>query len=142
MTVFSIVRGDTYATRRPLFVYTLTDELAAPFDMTGCTIRTTSKVVPTDPNTDTTDEDAVLKGTLIVDGSGVATTEDNLFMIGAATAGIIEHRLTSAETLALPLNLSWSGDVEVTDANGEVSTFFFDSDTVTARDGYTNRTTG
>lgn len=139
---FQIVRGDTYVLRRPFLVYDLVDDTLSPFDLTGCTIRTTWKVATTDPNTDTTDADGVLKGTLVVDGTGTATTEDGLYMVGLATDGTIEHRLPSADTLALDIGVTWVSDLEVTDANGEVSTFFFDGETATAIDGYTNRTTG
>lgn len=142
MTAYEVVRGDSYALRRPLFTYTLVDDQdpPQPFDLSGCTVRTTWKTATTDPNTDTTDATAVLTGTLIVDGTGTATTETNLYLVGDATAGTIQHRVSSADTLALDLDVTWSGDVELTDSNGEVFTFFFDGDTIIAIDGYTNRT--
>ena len=139
MAVYEIIRGDTYVLRRPLFRYELADLSLGPFNLTGCTIRTTWKVAPTPPADDPSDTTGVLKGLLIVNGSGVATTEVNLFMIGPATDGVIEHRVTAAETANLPLGVSWKSDVEVTDANNEVSTFLFEGDTAKARDGYTNR---
>ena len=142
MTAYEIIRGDSYAVRRPFFTYELVDDLNDPFDLTGCTVRTTWKVATTDPSTDPTDASAVLKGLLIVDGTGTATTETNLEMVGLATAGTIVHRVTAAETLALTAGVTWESDVELTDANGEVFTFLFSGDTLTAIDGYTNRTTG
>lgn len=96
----------------------------------------------TDPNTDTTDEEAVLTGTLVVDAEGTATTQTNLYMVGNATEGVVEHRVSSADTLALPLETAWISDVEVTDSNDEVFTVLFSGDTLSATDGITNRTSG
>lgn len=138
----TLIRGDAYQTLRPLFRHVLADDAHAPFDLTGCTIRTTFKVAPTDPTTDTTDATATIKGVLIVDGTGVATTEDNLYMVGLATAGTFELRMTAAETLALPLNEQWLSDVKVWDSNDEPITFLFTETPLSAQDGYTNRTTG
>ena len=140
MPLYEIVRGDTYAIRRPFFRYELVTETNTPFDLAGCTVRTTSKVAPLSPQSDPTDTRGVLKGTLIVDHSGMATTEDHLYMIGPSADGVIEHRLSAADTVALPLGVTWITDVEVVDADGEVTTFFFDGDTITTRDGITNRT--
>lgn len=142
MAVYEIIRGDTYVIRRPFLIYNLVEESLGPFDLSGCEIRTTWKVVTTEPDSDPTDTSGVLKGTLIVDLSGTATTETGLFMVGVAEDGTFEHRITSSESAALSLGQSWKSDVEVTDANGEVATFLFEGDTAKARDGYTNRTTG
>ena len=141
MANITVVRGDSYAIRRPLFPHALVDEVGEPFPLTNCTVRTTFKVSPTDPVADTTDETAVIKGTLIVDAVGVPTTQTKLFMVGAAADGTFELRLTASETRALPINAVWASDVELIDGNGETFTFFF-TDTVSAIDGYTNRTSG
>ena len=142
MTAYEIIRGDSYALRRPFFTYELVDDQSEPFDLTDCTIRTTWKVTTTDPATDPTDATAVLKGLLVIDDTGTATTEDGLYLAGLATAGVIEHRVSAAASLALSLGATWKSDVELIDANGEVFTFLFDEDTLEATDGYTNRTTG
>jgi len=142
MTAYSIIRGDSYAVRRPLFTYELVDDANDPFDLTDCTIRTTWKVTTTDPASDPTDATAVLKGLLVVDDTGTATTEEGLELLGDATAGTIVHRVTSAETLALTAGVTWESDVELIDANGEKFTFLFSGDTLVATDGFTNRTSG
>jgi hypothetical protein len=142
MPAYQIIRGDSYALRRPLFTYALVDEDNLPFDLSGCTVRTTWKVERTDPTTDPTDTGAVLKGLLVVSGAGVATTQSGLYLVGPATAGTIQHRVSATETKALPLETAWISDVELTDVNGEVFTFLFEGDTLEAIDGITNRTTG
>ena len=70
----TIIRGDSYATRRPLWTITLVDEVSAAFDLTGCTVRTTYKTTLTDPTADPSDTSAEIAHTLIVDGTGAATT--------------------------------------------------------------------
>ena len=141
MADLQIVRGDSYALRRPLYTHLLTNANGTPFDLTGCTVRTTFKTETTDPNSDTTDSTAVIKGTLIVNGSGTATTETKMYMVGAATAGEVELRLSASDTLALATGTQWSSDVELTDGNGEVFTWVF-TDKLSTIDGYTNRTSG
>lgn len=140
MAVRTVIRGDSYAIRRPLYTYTLVDDNANPFDLTGCTIRTTYKAALTAPETDPTDTSAAIKHTLIINGSGAATTEDGLHLVGAATNGVIEEWLTSTESRSLPLATSLLSDIELTDANGEIFTWLFD-DTLIAADAVTNRTT-
>lgn len=140
MPDLQIYRGDAYALRRPLFTHFLTNQDGSPFNLTSCTVRTTFKIAPTDPNDDTTDETAVIKGTLVVDGTGTATLQDKLNLLGAATAGTVVLRLTAEETLALPIGEQWMSDVELIDANGEAFTFVF-TDKISAIDAYTNRTT-
>jgi hypothetical protein len=141
MPDLQIIRGDTYALRRPLYRHEIVNGAGNPFNLTGCTVRTTFKVAPNDPDTDATDASAVIKGTLIVDSSGTATTQSKLFLVGDAVDGICELRLSAADTLALPLAQTWRSDVELTDSNGEVFTFVF-TDGLSAADGYTNRTSG
>ena len=134
-----IYRGDAYAIRRPLYRHELFDELGAPFVLNDCTVRTTFKVAPTSLEDDPTDSGAAIKGTLVVDGTGSPTLQDKLFLVGPAANGVVELRLTAAETAALDANEAWRSDVEVTDGNGEPFTFVFE-ETLTAVDGYTNRT--
>lgn len=140
MAVRTIIRGDSYAIRRPLYTYTLVDDVGVPFNLTGCTIRTTYKSVLTPPETDPNDTSAPIKHTLIVDGSGNATTEDGLHLVGAASAGVVEEWLTATESRALPLATALISDIELVDQNGEVFTWMFD-DTLQATEAVTNRTT-
>lgn len=132
-----IIRGDSYTDLRPLYTYTLVNDQGQPFDLTGCTVRTTYKTETTDPNTDTTDATAAIAHDLIIDGGGNILSSNGLIVVGDVTSGVIEEYLTSAETLALPLNTSLSSDLELTTPN-EVVTFISD-DTLKAIDAYTNR---
>jgi hypothetical protein len=141
MAVRTIIRGDSYQLRRPFYTYTFVDENDAPLDLTGCTIRTTYKTEKTDPTVDTTDTDAAIKHTIVIDTFGVATTQTGLYLVGAATGGILKERLSATESRALPLETALYSDLELTDFNGEVFTWVFD-DTLVAIDGYTNRTSG
>jgi len=140
MATRTIIRGDSYGIRRPLFTLTLVDESSNPFNLTGCTVRTTYKTVATDPTTDPTDADAPIKHSITIDGTGAVTDSDGLFLVGLVTAGVIEERLTAAESRVLPLEVDLISDVELTDQNGEVFTWPF-TDTLRAVDGITNRTT-
>lgn len=138
----TLVRGDDYDINRPVFRHTLVLRNGNPMNLTNTKTYTTFKTVKTDPATDPDDTtptgNAVIKGELVVDASGVATTEDKLFLVGDAVAGIIDLRLTAAETLALPLGGGWSSDVVVIDENGKITTFI-QPDKLFTEDGYTNR---
>lgn len=138
MTNVLITRGDAYAIRRPLFTHTLVTTIGETFDLTGCTILTTFKIAPLPAADDPDDESGAIKGTLVVNEDGVATTQDNLFMVGAADDGVIELRLTSEETQAVAANQPWGSDVRIIDDNGEPYTWIF-TDTLEARDAYTTR---
>ena len=140
MATRTIIRGDTYAIRRPLYTYTLVDVNNNPFNLTGCTIRTTFKPAVTDPNDDPNDATAAIKHTIIINGSGVATTTQGLYLVTTATSGQLKEYLTAVESRSLPVNVDLVSDVELTDGNGEVFTWLF-SDTLRAVDGITNRTT-
>jgi hypothetical protein len=133
-----IIRGDDYGVRRPLFRITLYTDTMAPFDLTGCTLRTTYKAAKTTPNADPNDTGAAIKHTLIINESGSATTQNGLYLIGLASGGVIEERLTATESRTLPLNTKLFSDVEITDSLGEKATFFSEG-SLTAIDGYTNR---
>jgi hypothetical protein len=136
-----IYRGDSYAIRRPLYTHTFVDDNGDPFDLTSCTVRSTFKTIPTDSETDTTDSTAVIKATLIVDGTGTATTQTKMYLVGAATAGVCELRLSSTDTGAMLTDTDFFSDVELTDGNGEVFTFVM-PDSLRVVEAYTNRTTG
>jgi len=140
MATKTIIRGDSYGIRRPLFTITLVDELGDPFDLTGCTVRTTYKDVATDPNVDPDDANAPIRHSITINGSGVVTDTEGLTLVGLATAGVLQERLTAAESRLLPANMELISDVELTDQNGEIFTWLF-TDTLKAVDGVTNRTT-
>lgn len=138
MPTRTIIRGDSYALRRPLWTITLVDENSNPFDLTGCTVRTTYKQTLTAPDADPTDTSADITHDITIDGTGTATAENGLYLIGLATAGVIEERLTAAESRVLPLATPLLSDVEVTDANGEIFTVKF-ADTLDTEEGVTHR---
>lgn len=139
MATITLIRGDSYGIRRPLFTYTLYDVDGEPFNLTGCTVRTTYKVIKLAALDDPNDESAVVKHTLIIDNTGMAIMQNGLFLASNPLNGVVIERFTSAETLALPLIVSLINDVELTDASGEIFTFP-QTDTITAIDGVTNRT--
>jgi len=146
MADIELIRGDSYALRRPLFTHTFSevDEdgvVIGAFDLTGCTVRSTFKTVPTDSTSDTTDTTAVIKATLIVDGTGTATTQTKMYLVGAATDGVCELRLSATDTGAMITDTDFFSDVELTDANGEVITFV-QPESIRVTEAYTNRTTG
>jgi len=132
-----VIRGDTYTELRPLYIYTVVDDEGGPFDFTGCTIRTTYKDATTDPNIDTTDEDAAIKHDLVVDNLGSVTLSNGLFLVAGVGGGIIKEYLTRAETLSLPLGVSLKSDLEITTTTEVVT--FISLDTLKAIDAYTNR---
>lgn len=136
----TIYRGDSYGVRRPFYVHTFVDKDMNPLDLAGCTIRTTFKTAITTPVVDPTDATAVIKHFITIDATGAVVDADGLYLDTTAAAGVLEERLTHAETLALPANTIFAGDAELTDENGEVFTFPTVEDII-AIDAYTNRTT-
>jgi hypothetical protein len=134
-----IIRGDSYTALRPLYTYTLVNDLGQPFNLTGCTVRTTYKTATTDPNTDTTDSTAAIKHDLIIDLSGNVTTSNGLTLVSGVAGGVIQEVLTRAETLALPVGVSLKSDLELVTPNETVT--FISDDTLKAVDAYTNRGT-
>lgn len=140
MAVRTIIRGDSYGIRRPLWVITLVDEALDPFDLSGCTVRTTYKPTATSPADDPDDTDAPIKHTIVIAVNGTVTSSDGLILVGDATGGTLQERLTATESRVLPVNVELLSDVELTDQNGEVFTFPM-TDTLKAVDGLTNRTT-
>jgi hypothetical protein len=140
MAIRTIIRGDSYGIRRPLFTITIVDGSSNPFNLASCTLRTTYKPVATDPTADPNDTGAPIKHFITINSGGTVTSNSGLFLVGAATAGVVQERLSSTESRAMPLNTELLSDVELTDANGEVFTWLF-TDTLRAVDGITNRTT-
>jgi len=132
-----IIRGDSYTVLRPLYIYTIVNDEGGPFDLTGCTVRTTYKDATTDPNEDSNDVDAAIKHDLVVDNLGAVTLTHGLFLVAGVAGGIIKEYLTRAETLSLPLGTSLKSDLEITTPNEVVS--FISLDTLKAIDAYTNR---
>ena len=140
MAVRNIIRGDSYAIRRPFYTITLVDENSNPFDLRGCTVRTTYKAALTSPVEDPNDSTAAIKHDIVVNSSGTVTSQNGLFLVGPATAGVLSERLTATESRSLPLNTPLLSDVELTDQNGEVFTWSF-TETVSGQDAVTSRTT-
>jgi hypothetical protein len=140
MAVRTIIRGDSYGIRRPLYTLTLVDTNSAPFNLIGCTVRTTYKAITTDPTTDPQDSGAPIKHSITIALDGTVSAANGLVLVGAPEDGVLEERLTATESRLLPLNTELVSDVELTDQNGEVFTWLF-TDTIKAIDGVTNRTT-
>lgn len=132
-----IIRGDSYTNLRPLYTYTLVNDLGQPYNLTGCTVRTTYKQTTSDPNDDTNDLNAAIKHDLIIDDSGDVLVSNGLTLVDGVEGGVIRETLTRNETLALPLGVSLKSDLELTTPE-EVVTFISD-DTLKAIDAYTNR---
>lgn len=134
----TLIRGDSYATRRPLYRTQFYDTAGLPLNLTGCTIRTTYRPAPTAPIDDPNDSGAVIRHTLSVGTDGVIGTQDGLFIVGVVADGLVEERFTAAETRNLPLAQRLLSDIELTDARGEVTTWIMQEGIVTV-DGYTHR---
>lgn len=137
----TLIRGDSYALRRPLWRITFVNGDLTPYDLRGCTVLTTYKVAPTDPVTDPGDAPAtaLIRHGIAFDPAAlyaVPLREQGLVYVDN---GVIVERLTPVETLALPRGLALHGDVQLIDSNGEVFTWLLDA-TIAAVDGYTNRT--
>lgn len=137
----TLIRGDSYEANDPAYHYVLTDtETEGPLNLTACTVRTTFKRYA---DTDADDSTAAIIGTIVFDGNGDATSAIRLVLPAGKSAadGELDLHLTSADTSALPLGVSWINDMEITDADGRKKTVLFTEKT-RARDGLTNRTTG
>lgn len=144
MTERSLIRmDDYYSPQRPVFEYTLVDSssgIIEPFDMSGCTIRATFKVAPTEPNTDPTDTDAPLKADIAFGMDGSVTSATNWALPAGKTAadGILHLVASKAVTAGLPLNAPLKSDIQVTDAAGHNHTVILVG-TLKATEGFTNR---
>lgn len=139
----TVIRGDTYVLRRKLFYIEIVDEDLNPFDLAGCTVRSTFKAAPTDPSVDTTDTTGYIKATIVFNEAGTVTSSSGLALQDGTTAldGMLVQTLTSTQSKALPVDVDLFSDVEITDADGEVFTVIMTGKLV-AIDGYTNRVTG
>lgn len=135
MPDIAIIKGDSYAIRRPMWTYEFVDELNEPMNFAGMTILTTykSKIMPMD--VDAADTSAYITHKIVFGIDGVPTTQEGLFYVAP---GMIEERFPSSLTKGLPSDLTLVSDVQITDANGEFFTFIL-NDTVTAVDSVTNR---
>lgn len=133
-----IFRGDSYAIRRPLYTYTFQDEDLDPLSLNGCTIQITYKPSITTIESDSLDSTAVIKHEIKINGGGTVVSQTGLYLVGAATGGVIQERLTKVETAALPVDVELVGDLQLTDENGEVVTWLFD-EKLMAVDGVTHR---
>lgn len=137
----TIIRGDSYARRRPLYVYTLVDNDLEPLNLAGCTIRTTYRTSKATIQEDPADQSAVWKGTLRIDETGLPFVSEGMALRGPASGGVVEVHLSSTASRSLPLGVELISDLEVTDAMGEKFTFLFD-ETIIAVDGVTHREVG
>lgn len=138
-----IVRNDSYQQRRPLYIIELdavdpATGTTGPLNLAGTTVRTTFKLVATDPVDDPNDTDAPIRADITIDSSGVATS-NGLVLVGAATAGKLAHYLSATQSRSLPLNQKWVSDVVVifADTGEEISKEY--TDTVSASGRITNR---
>lgn len=137
----TIIRGDSYALRRPLYIYTLVDNNLNPLNLSGCTIRTTYRTSKATIQEDPDDGSAVWKGTLSIDETGFPFVSNGMGLRGPASDGVVEVHLSASASRALPLGVELISDLEVTDAMGEKFTFMFD-ETIIAVDGVTHREEG
>lgn len=134
-----VIRGDDYVIRRYLLRFALVDDMLAPMDLTGCTVRSTWRPAPVSPEDDPNDAAADLAASITFDGSGAVTESDGLALPngGSAVAGVLELIADRSVTAALPVGTALKGDVQVTDSNGEVLTVLV-QETITAQDAYTS----
>lgn len=134
----TIIRGDSYTHRRPVFRITLTDSRGNPIDLSGHTIRATYKTRATSLEDDPLDIFAPIRHELVVDTMGVVIKENGLVLDGPARSGRIAEYLSTSETRSLPLESELYGDIEITDPYGNVFTYLLE-DHLFAVDGYTHR---
>lgn len=140
MPDITIIRGDSYALRRPLFTYAFVADGGGPFPLEGCIVRTTYKPAILGPEDDPIDASAAIKHTLRVGSDGIPTETTGLFLSSTAAAGIVVERMTATETRTLPKGVALVSDLELTDANGEVFTWLF-TDWLQNVDAVTQRNT-
>lgn len=138
--VRTIIRGDSYAIRRPLYTYHFVNDQGGPFDLTGCTVRTTYRDNNATPQEDPNDEVVVWKATLVVDNQGIPTLENGMKLATTAEAGTVLEQLSADASRLFPLGVELKSDIELTDAVGEKFTFLFE-ERIVAQDGVTHRRT-
>lgn len=131
----TIIKGDSYSLRRPMWKHEFVDIDNNPMDFSGCTILTTYKeeIAPIDEDPD--DSFAVIRHSIVFDMDGVPTAENGLYYIAP---GVIAERFPSEVTRDLPAGVALTFDIQLEDANGEYFTFII-NETVTAVDSATNR---
>lgn len=140
MATRTIIRGDSYGYRRPFYTHTFVDSENKPMHLHGCTIISTYKSTPTDPFTDPTDDDAVIKHHIKILPNGAVDSNTNMFMKdNDPRLGIVYEYLTSSESMTLPVGVPMYNDVVLIDLRDERATWLM-SDTLVAVSGYTNRT--
>lgn len=138
MATKTIYRGDSYGSNRALYTYTFVDPSLNPLDLRGYKIQVTFKPVITTIETDPNDSTAYIKHEIQFNLAGTVTVQNGLYVVGAATGGVIQQRLTKVETAGLIPNVEMVGDLQLTDPNGEVVTWMF-ADKLIAVDAVTNR---
>lgn len=137
MPDITIIRGDSYALRRPLYVYTFVDILGEPYDLAGCTVRTTFKpeIIPIESDPD--DISALVRHDVVVGLDGTPVS-NGLILQGYAHQGVVRDHFTAAETKVLEPHQRLISDLQLTDVEGEVMTWMWD-DGFIAIDSVTNR---
>lgn len=138
MNTKEIIRGDSYALRRPLFRYEFVDINGDPFDLAGCVLQTSYKDVKNTPLEDPEDLFAHIKHHIEIDAAGNVVESNGLVLEGRAEEGVVLEYLSAEESRELPLETPLFSDLELIDANGEVFTFLFEGEVI-ARDGLTHR---
>lgn len=139
MASIPILIGDSYAIARRLWEFTFVDVNGNPYDLAGCKIKTTYKTIVLPFDQDPNDETAIIKHSLILNGSGGVTSSTGLSLSTTAAAGKIKEYFAKTETILLPPSTEVYGDIRLTDANGENFTFPF-LDTIKGIQTVTNRT--
>lgn len=123
-----LTRGDDYWADRPVWTVTLVgvdpldpDNLT-PFDLTGCTVRSTWRPGPIPPGEDASDTTAALAASIAFDGNGDVTASSHMILPpdSSASDGVLLLVADRATTTAMPLTAGLRGDVQITDAADKV----------------------
>ena len=138
MTTRSIYQQDSYNFTRYLQRIEFFDDALNPMDLRGCTILVTYKPALVAVADDATDTTAAIKHELQISLAGEAVVSTGLSLESAATDGVVIERLTSAETTDMPIDTLLTGDLQLTDANGEILTWVF-TETLKTVPAATNR---
>lgn len=125
MTTRSIYQQDSYNFTRYLQRIEFFDDALNPMDLRGCTILVTYKPALVAVADDAEDATAAIKHELQISLAGEAVVSTGLSLESAATDGVVIERLTSAETTDMPIDTLLTGDLQLTDANGEILTWVF-----------------
>ena len=139
MTDRTVIRGDDYFDTRPIYTVTVVDDALAPFDFTGCIVRSTWRVETVSPGSDPLDTTAALAAHIIFDELGDVTDSDGLELPtgGTASDGILLLVADRTKTSVMPLADAIKGDVQITDALDRVQTVMLVA-TLSTIDGYTS----